>query len=61
MTAYNSALEPESQRRRSVGKFDGAAGVRVVIGHGTEKGSGLDSGVSWSIVDFVRGGTIHSV
>lgn len=42
MTAYNSALESEGQCRRSVGKFDGAAGIRVVIGHGTKEGSRLE-------------------
>lgn len=42
MTAYNSALESEGQCRRSVGKFNGAAGIRVVIGHSTEEGSRLE-------------------
>jgi hypothetical protein len=39
---YNSALESEGERCRSVCEFDGAAGVRVVIGHRTEESRVLD-------------------
>jgi hypothetical protein len=40
-TTYNTTLESEGERCRSVCKFDGAAGIRVVIGHRTEEGGVL--------------------
>lgn len=40
--AYNSTLESESQRCRSVGELNGAVRVRVVIGHRTEETRGLE-------------------
>lgn len=39
--AYDAALEPESQGCCSVSELDRAAGVGVVIGHGTEESGGL--------------------
>lgn len=45
-TAYNSTLESESQRRRSVRQFNRTVGVRVVICHSTEESSRLFLSVS---------------
>lgn len=39
--AYDTALEPEGQGCCSVSELDRAAGVGVVIGHGTEESGGL--------------------